>query len=196
MCQGVSYQLVYDVWLVAVSERYQGPGHLRLLVIPWVCPPPQLLLTFLQFNLRVPWLLSISWVLVSAPESFIYASGGSQRAAMLGSCLQVHHSISNIVRAPGLLLCLLLSCIPIWACHWISFSSGSSPFLSLPFFQTWTILGQSFWLCVGNPIPLFDVLFLHWRWTLQVAPSSVDQFIQVPSVWVLRVSHFQDSSTF
>jgi hypothetical protein len=37
-----------------------------------------------------------------------------------------------------------LSWIPLWAYHWTSFSSGSSPFLSLQFFQIETITRQSF----------------------------------------------------
>jgi hypothetical protein len=36
-----------------------------------------------------------------------------------------------------------LSRIPCWACHWTFFSSGSSPFPSLQFFQVGTIMGES-----------------------------------------------------
>jgi hypothetical protein len=43
---------------------------LRLLVYLWGCPPPQLLPASFQFNHRVPWLLSIGWVIVSASDSF------------------------------------------------------------------------------------------------------------------------------
>ena len=37
-----------------------------------------------------------------------------------------------------------MSWILLWACIWTSFSSNSSPFLSLQFFQTGTIMAQSF----------------------------------------------------
>jgi hypothetical protein len=62
----------------------------------------------------------------------------SQRAAMLGSCLQAYHSISISVRGH------LLNWFPIWFCHWTSFLSCSSPFLFLLFLQIGTILGQIF----------------------------------------------------
>jgi hypothetical protein len=68
---------------------------------------------------------------------------------MIGPFLWALHSLRNSVRP----LVLLLSWIPIWACRWTSFSLGSSPFLSLQFFQTGPTMGQSFWLWNGNPIP-------------------------------------------
>jgi hypothetical protein len=85
---------------------------------------------------------------------------------MLRCCLQAHHSISNSGRA----LNLFLSWMQIWSCQETSFPSGSSLFLSLQFLETGTILGQSFSLWNGDPIPPVDVLSLHWRWTLQVRP--------------------------
>ena len=54
---------------------------------------------------------------------------------MIGPLLCASHDISNSVRPWD----LPLSWIPIWACRWTPFSSGSSPLLSLQFFQTGTI---------------------------------------------------------
>jgi hypothetical protein len=62
-----------------------------------------------------------------------------QKAVMIDLFLWVLHSLSNSVRPWG----LYLSCIPLWACCWTFFSSGSSPFPCLQFFQTGTT-GQSF----------------------------------------------------
>ena len=51
--------------------------------------------------------------------------------------------------------------------------SGFSPFLSLHFFQTATLLGQNFLLLDGNPTPLLDALFFYWKWDQQVpSPDS------------------------
>ena len=50
-----------------------------------------------------------------------------QRAVMIDPFLWVLHSLSNSVRPWD----LPLSWIPLWACHWTFFSSGSSPFPSL-----------------------------------------------------------------
>ena len=54
--------------------------------------------------------------------------------------------------------------IPVWACHLTSFPSVSSPFLSLQFFHTGTIMGQS---CDCGMAPLSFLSFC-WRWALQV----------------------------
>jgi hypothetical protein len=97
-----------------------------------------LLLSFFQ-----PFLNSTTGVpgfcpFVSASDSFSCLLGLSEgsHARLL---LQAYHSVSNSVRPQG----LLLSWIPIWTCHWTSFLSRSSPFLSLQFLQTGTILGQN-----------------------------------------------------
>jgi hypothetical protein len=96
---------------------------------------------------------------------------------MLGFCLQAYHSISNSVRTRG----LPLSWIPIWACHWTSFLSGSSPFLSLKFLQTGTILGQSIWLWDGwQPHPSTGSGL--YKFSLR----TVEHFILGPSLSVQR----------
>ena len=59
---------------------------------------------------------------------------------MIGPFLWALHSLSNSVRFWG----LPLSQILLWTCCWTFFSSGSSPFSSLQFFQTGTIMCQSF----------------------------------------------------
>jgi hypothetical protein len=69
------------------------------------------------------------------------------RAVMLGSVLRVFRSLSNSVRSWD----LPLSWIPLWACRWTFFSSGSSLFPSLQFFQTGTIMGQSFDCGMATP---------------------------------------------
>jgi len=63
-----------------------------------------------------------------------------QRAVMIDPFLWVLHSASNSVRPWG----FTLSWIPLWACSWTFFSSGSSHFPFLKFFQTRTIMSQSF----------------------------------------------------
>jgi hypothetical protein len=81
------------------------------------------------------------------------------RAVMLGFCLQGLHSLSNSVRPWS----LPFSWIPIWACHWISFPLGSSPFLFLQFFRQ-----EQFWARVfdcGMATPSLHLSF-YWRWTL------------------------------
>ena len=60
-----------------------------------------------------------------------------KRAVMIGLFLWAHHSISNSVRP----WCLLLSWIPICACHWIPFSLGFSPFFSSSSFRQ-----KQFWV--------------------------------------------------
>jgi hypothetical protein len=52
---------------------------------------------------------------------------------------------------------ILLRWIPLWACCWTFFSSGSIPFPSLLFFQTGTIMSQRC-DCRGQPHPSLDFL--------------------------------------
>jgi hypothetical protein len=73
-------------------------------------------------------------------------------------------TLVDSVRVPS----LPVSWITIWACHWNSFLSCFSPFLSLKFLQTGTILSQRFWLWDGNCVSPLDALSLHWRWAIQV----------------------------
>jgi hypothetical protein len=68
----------------------------------------------------------------------------------------VLHSIRNSVRSWG----LPLSWIPLWDCCWIFFSSDSSPFPSLQFFQTETIMGQSFDCGMATPPLTWCPIFL------------------------------------
>jgi hypothetical protein len=64
-----------------------------------------------------------------------------QRAVMVGPFLWVLHSLSDSVRSWG----LPLSWIPLWACHWTFFSSGSSPFPSLQFIHVPLGKGPNSW---------------------------------------------------
>jgi hypothetical protein len=81
-----------------------------------------------------------------------------QRADMLGPDLWALHSLSNSVRPWG----LPLSCISLWACPWTFFSSGFSPFPSLQFFQTGTIIGRSFNFGIATPsLPWCPVFLLE-----------------------------------
>jgi hypothetical protein len=66
---------------------------------------------------------------------------------MIGPFLWALRSFSNNVRPRS----LPLSWIPLWACHWTFFSSGSSSFPSLQLFQTGTITGQSFDYRMATP---------------------------------------------
>jgi hypothetical protein len=58
------------------------------------------------------------------------AGRASRRTAMLGSCLQAQHGISNSVRVwweP-------MGWVSKWAGHWSAIPSSSDPSLSWPFF--------------------------------------------------------------
>jgi hypothetical protein len=55
---------------------------------------------------------------------------------------------------------LPLSWIPLWACHWIFVSSGSSPFTFLQFFQTETIMNQTFDCGMVTPSVTWCPVFL------------------------------------
>ena len=72
-----------------------------------------------------------------------------QRAVMIGPFLWAHHSLSTSVRPWG----LPFSWIPIWTCHCISFSSGSSPFFVPAVLSDRNNYGSGLWLWHGNPIP-------------------------------------------
>ena len=51
---------------------------------------------------------------------------------------------------------------PIWICYWISFSSGSSPFLTLTFFQTGTIMGHVFYCRMASRhVHLFNFYYFQ-----------------------------------
>ena len=79
-----------------------------------------------------------------------------QRTVMIGPFLWALHNLSNSIRSLG----LPISWIPLWACHWIFFSSGSSPFPSLKFFPTGTIMGQSFDCGIATPSLTWCPVFL------------------------------------
>jgi hypothetical protein len=81
--------------------------------------------------------------------------GSFRRTVMLGPFLWVLHSLSNSVRS----WVLPLSWIPLWACHWTFFSSGSSPFPSLQFFQTGANMGQSFDYGMATPSLIWCPVF-------------------------------------
>jgi hypothetical protein len=91
---------------------------------------PPIGLSFYSNSFRLPWfnnrgqlLLSIGWVTFSA-SCWVF-----QRAVMIDPFLGTFHSFSqcHIVRPWD----LPLTWIPLWACHWTFFFSGSSPFPSL-----------------------------------------------------------------
>jgi hypothetical protein len=73
----------------------------------------------------------------------------SRSVVILGPFLWALHNISNSVRPWD----LSLSWIPLWACCWVLFSSGSSSFPFLQFFQIGTIMGQSFNCRMATPLP-------------------------------------------
>ena len=71
-----------------------------------------------------------------------------REAVMVVPLLWAHHSLSNSVRSWG----LPLSWIQIWACCQFSFSSGSSPFLSLYVLISRT---RTLWVLQANSAVLF-----------------------------------------
>ena len=84
-----------------------------------------------------------------------------QSLVMLGPFMWAFHNLSNSVRSQDIPLSLIL----LWACPWTFISSGSSSFPSLQFFQTRTIMGQSFDCGMATP-PSLDALSFCWRWAL------------------------------
>jgi len=86
----------------------------------------------------------------------------SYKTAILDSCLQVQHSISNSVKP----WCPTLRWIRNWARHWMAFPSVSAPFLCLHFFYTGIILGQNF---EGSLV----VPSLHWGPCLSSKGASI-----------------------
>jgi hypothetical protein len=174
-----SHQVVYATWFVSQCLRdLRVPGKL---VFPWSCPPSQLLSDFSQFNHRVPQLLSIGWVLLSASDSFKQLLGLSEGSH---ARLQVHYIISNSVRT----LDLPLSWISIWAGLSTSFCSVSSPFLSL---QTRKISfrQEKFWVRAFNCGRATSTCPVLLERDSTSHPSTVQYFIQGPSLQVLKVSH-------
>jgi hypothetical protein len=82
---------------------------------------------------------SRGWVQISASDSA--ACCIFQRAVMIGPFLWAIYSFSNSVRPWD----LPLSWIPLWACHWTSFSSGFSPFIPAVLSDR-NNFGSEFWL--------------------------------------------------
>ena len=68
-----------------------------------------------------------------------------------------------------------MSWLPLWACRRTSFSLGSSPFLSLKFFQTGKIMGPRF-DCGMATLFLNDALSFYWRLALQVTSPHCRAF--------------------
>ena len=106
-------------------------------------------------------LLSVGWVQITASDSFScllsLSQGSHDRSHFCDRSIPSVNSVRPWVPP--------LSWIPLWACHWTSFSSNSFPFLSLQFFQTGIIMGQ--W--DDKPIlHLMPSLSFCWRWSLQV----------------------------
>ena len=84
-------------------------------------------------------------------------------AVVLGPFLWVLYSLSNSFR----LWDLPFSWIPLWTCNWTFFFSGSSPFPSLQFFQTVTIMSQRCDGRMATPILPWCLVFL-----LEVSSTS------------------------
>ena len=127
---GASYQLMHAAWLVAQNLRdLKGPSLLRLLVFLWGCPL-QLLPAFPSFNQPQGSLASVHWLSkVSAFDSFSCLLGLSEgsHARLLSINTIASVIVSDFGASPW-------AGHPVWACRWASFSSSSSPVLSLQFF--------------------------------------------------------------
>jgi hypothetical protein len=86
---------------------------------------------------------------------------------MIGPFLWAFHNLSNSVRPWG----LFWSWILIWAYHWTFSSSGSTSCPSLQFFQTGTIMGQSFDCEIVSPsLTWFPVFLLEVESTSSFSP--------------------------
>jgi hypothetical protein len=93
-----------------VSESSEGNGQLILLFFLWGCHLHQLLCPSLNPSLGVPKLrpmIGCKYLHLSQSA----ADGASQRTAMLVSCLQAQHGISNSVR----IWYLCMGWLPRWA---------------------------------------------------------------------------------
>jgi hypothetical protein len=109
-------------------------------------PSPQLLAVFFNSITRV----SCFCPLVGCkylPQILSATYWIFHRAVKRGPSLWALHSPINCVRPWE----HSLSWIPLWPCCWAFFSSGSYPFPPLKFFQTETIMGQSFDCGLANP---------------------------------------------
>jgi hypothetical protein len=122
---------------------------------------------------------------------------------MIGPFLWVLHSLSNTIRPWG----VPLSWIPLWACLWTDFSSGSSSFPSLQFFQTGTIMGQScscgmtapsftwcsvFLMEVGS-ISSFSLLWAFHLRSLLLNPASLSY---LPGLWCILEGYSQTPNSW
>jgi hypothetical protein len=110
---------------------------------------------------------------------------------MLGSCLQVQHSISNSVRV----WCPPIGWIRSCAGHWLAIPSVSASFLFLHFFLTGTILDQIFKVGLVSPS-------LHWEPCLTTR-NSLFRFhlplgisVKVTHIELWELLTFQVSGTF
>jgi hypothetical protein len=135
MCWDLISGGVCSFWPSSVWEI--SGSRLKLLVLLQDHPSSQLLSAFPNLT------TGISSFCALAGCKYLHltlsaACWAFRRAVMLGPFLCVFHSLSNSVRPWD----LPLSWIPLCACLWTFFSSGSFPFPSLKFFQKGTIIGQ------------------------------------------------------
>lgn len=95
---------------------------------------------------------------------------------MIDPFLWALHNFSNSKWPLG----LPLSWIPLWSYCWNFFSPGFSPFPSLQFFQTWTIMIQScdcgITTLTGFPVSLLDVGSPSSLAPLKVISSKISSF--------------------
>jgi hypothetical protein len=106
---------------------------------------------------------------------------------MIGPILWALHSLSNSVRPWD----LPLSWIPLWACRWTFFSSGSSPFPSLQFFffrqeQLWVRVMTLGWKLLPHFMPCPPAGSGLYKLPLPIAYCGE---FHLRSLWVLRVPH-------
>jgi hypothetical protein len=168
-----------------VFERSQGSRLIETAGPSTGSPFSSASFSFPSFNHRGQLLPSIVWVQISAFDFFnclLGLSEGSHDRTLLWAL----HSLCNSVRPWD----LPWNWIPLWACCWIFFSSGSSPFPSLWFFQTGRIMGQKCDCWMRTPSLTWCPVFLLELGSV----SSLSLLLGIswkvgPSLWVLVVSH-------
>jgi hypothetical protein len=180
----VSYQQLYAVCLVVQCLKdLRGPPRLKLVVLLQDHLSPQLLSAFPNWTTGVscffPLVVSKCLHLNLSADCCVF-----HRTVMIDPFWWVLHSLSNGVRPWD----LPLNWILLLACCWIFFSSWSSQFPFLKFFQTETTMGQR---CDwdGNPIPHLMSCFSAGGRLYKFPLPTVGHFIKGPSLWVMGVSH-------
>ena len=169
-------------WWLSLWENTGFPYQWILLVFLWGCHP------FSSFSPSPNSAIGVPYFSPMAGCKYLNLSQSadgraSQMTAIIGSCLQAQHGISNSASV----WYLTMGWIPNWASHWMTFPSISAPFLSLNFFYSETILCKNLEGRLVTPFPSLRAVYL----LDVVSPYSISKGlgilvnISIWSYWVL-----------